>query len=193
MCANGICPHEVYDSSGKLVYTWKREAASRCDTFWYYLTKPQNTLLKIHHSFRDREESKDTTIFSLDDKGRPLMGTHYSRYWYDTGWCYTDFDTIWYTYGGKLLTQKREHFYIPYDTTYNWRRTEYFYYDNGRLDSLASIQEYPYKRWKMRDIHEYVKYDERGLPLRALFADTLHVHYKFKKHGDPSIPDYSEW
>lgn len=193
MCGYGICPHEVRDSAGRLVCTWKREPTSRCDTFWYCLLKPSNKFLAIRHSFRDRDDSRDTTTYTIDDKGRLLKGTHYSGYPDDSGWHYTSFDTTWYTYVGDKLTKKQVHYSNAYEQVYSWNLTERYYYKDNLLDSMSSTKAYPSKKWQMRDIHEYVKYDERGLPLRALFADTLHVYYRFKKHGDPSIQDYSDW
>lgn len=186
-------PHTIFDSLGKPIYDWLVEPRNVIDTTTYFLKKPDKLLAVTYRRHRD-EYGLDTTEYLIDTKGRPKMRTHLSGYPDDTGWVYSETDTSWYTYQDDKLVHSIWHYHDPGDSTADEHFTASYFYRNGRLDSCYTSLQYPNDKYEVRGgRRDFIKYDKRGLPLRGILFDSIHVFYKFKKHGDPTIPDYRGW
>lgn len=193
MCGYGVYPHYEYDTLGFLSHNWKRDPTHSRDTFWYFILPKEHKFGKVHRYVSDRPGTSDTTIYTLNDDGFPLLGTHWSRSWTDTGWEYYSTDTTWYRYSNNLLIEVEYHH--P-DRSYRDNDIEVmtrYYYTNSKLDSMIETQRYPHSRWSYPNVMYKTFYDEQGLPRTGLIADSLHVYYVLKKCGDTTIMDHSEW
>lgn len=186
-------PHTNFDAQGWPISNWLVYPKNIIDTSCYLLKLP-NQMLKIEFTCNKGEFGLDTIRYTFDANCHLVMSTHAQGYLQDSEWVYADFDTTWYEYDDNRLTCQRWHYRVPEDSVQNANYIQYYFYKNGHLDSTYSTFEYPSDPYDVQaGRHDYTKYDHRGLPLRGVIFDSIHVFYRYKKHGDPTIPDYSGW
>jgi len=192
MCGYGVYPHYVYDTLGFLSYNWKRDRQSKKDTFYYFLLPQERKFGKIH-SWGHEVRHPDTTIYMLDDEGRPVYGTGCQRYFGGSSWHYLRLDTIWYRYVGDRLSETEKHIVEPSNIDGTIETTHY-YYTSDHLDSMVYVKRYTHPTgWRSKALREKTFYDKHGLPATGLIADSLRVYYLLTKCGDTSLSDLEEW